>query len=269
MWLHGRLVEEVKVKKSMYKEWKEGRITKEEYRRAARACRNSVRKAKTQNELRLAREARNNKKGFFRYVRSKRKTKETVGLLLSEDGKMLTDNEEKAELLNTYFASVFSQKGNSVQPCNSSNLRKGSGLQFEIDKEIVRKYLVNLNEFKSPGPDELHPRVLKELADVLSEPLAIIFEKSWRTGEVPEDWRQLVGKPYSKSGRWWLCFGLEGDLHRESTLDAAGSYKFIEFLICRQLPCGQGCFHPLSSRTQEKEEKIATMIVSIGSALKE
>ena len=32
-----------------------------------------------------------------------------------------------------------------------------------------------LNEIKSPGPDELHPRVLKELAGEISEPLAIIF----------------------------------------------------------------------------------------------
>ena len=47
------------------------------------------------------------------------------------------------------------------------------------------QYLATLNEMKFPGPDELHQRVLKELAEEISEPLAIIFEKSWRTGEVP------------------------------------------------------------------------------------
>ena len=39
------------------------------------------------------------------------------------------------------------------------------------------------------GPDGMCPRVLRELAEMISEPLSIIFDMSWRTGEVPEDWR--------------------------------------------------------------------------------
>ena len=46
-----------------------------------------------------------------------------------------------------------------------------------------------MNEFRSLGPHELHPRVLKELAEELPEPLSIIFLKSWEMGEVPDDWR--------------------------------------------------------------------------------
>ena len=55
-------------------------------------------------------------------------------------------------------------------------------MQLEIDKQIVKEYLTTLNEFKSPGPDELHSSVLKELAEELSEPLYIIFLKSWEMG---------------------------------------------------------------------------------------
>ncbi|CAM5078395.1 unnamed protein product [Eretmochelys imbricata] len=48
------------------------------------------------------------------------------------------------------------------------------------------------------GLDELHPRVLKELAAVIAEPLAIIFENSWRTGEVPDDWKKANVVPIFK-----------------------------------------------------------------------
>jgi len=41
-------------------------------------CRNGVRKAKAQLELNLARDAKNNKKGFYRYFSQKRKIKESV-----------------------------------------------------------------------------------------------------------------------------------------------------------------------------------------------
>ncbi|CAM4662709.1 unnamed protein product [Lepidochelys olivacea] len=51
------------------------------------------------------------------------------------------------------------------------------------------------------GPDALHLRVLKELADVIAEPLAIIFENSWRSGEVPDDWKKANVVPIFKQGK--------------------------------------------------------------------
>jgi len=62
----------------------------------------------------------------------------------------------------------------------------------------VRDRLSDLDAHKSMGPDGMYPRVLRELADVVSEPLSTIFERSWRTGEVPKDWRKANVTPIFK-----------------------------------------------------------------------
>lgn len=57
----------------------------------------------------MIREVKHNK-SFFRYVNSKRKTRENVGLLLNEVGPLVMEGTETAELLHTFFASVFTAK---------------------------------------------------------------------------------------------------------------------------------------------------------------
>ena len=62
MWLHKKLRNDLKTKKTttMYRKWKEGQAFKDEYRQAARKCRDGIRRAKAENELRLARETKSN-----------------------------------------------------------------------------------------------------------------------------------------------------------------------------------------------------------------
>jgi len=87
--------------------WKEGQATWEECRNVVRACREAKRKAKAHLELNLASDVKDNKQGFFKYISSKW---ENVGPLLNEVGALVTENTEKAELLNAFFASVFPAK---------------------------------------------------------------------------------------------------------------------------------------------------------------
>ncbi|KAK4828619.1 hypothetical protein QYF61_000071 [Mycteria americana] len=56
-----------------------------------------------------------------------------------------------------------------------------------IPGEMVSDLLHHLDTHRSMGPDGIHPRVLRELAEVLTKPLSILYQQSWLTGEVPVD----------------------------------------------------------------------------------
>ncbi|KFP64029.1 hypothetical protein N322_11995, partial [Cariama cristata] len=70
-----------------------------------------------------------------------------------------------------------------------------------IQGEMVSDLLLCLDTHKSMGPDGIHPRVLRELVEVLTKPLSIIYQQSWLTGEVSVDWRLANVKPIYKKGQ--------------------------------------------------------------------
>ncbi|KAK4816589.1 hypothetical protein QYF61_018637 [Mycteria americana] len=99
---------------------------------------------------------------------------------------------------------LFSIRANCSLGTQSLELEDRDGDQNGapiIQGEMVSDLLHHLDTHKSMGPDEIHPRVLKELAEVLTKPLSIIYQQSWLTGEVPADWRLANVTPIFKKGR--------------------------------------------------------------------
>ena len=116
---------------------------------------------------------------------------------------MTTEDKEKADVLNAFFTSVFKRQTGYPQVSPLSDLAVLAGEQTKphmIQEETVRDLLLQLDCHKSMGPDEIHPRVLRELAEVIAEPLSIIYQRSLLTGEVPEDWRLANVTPIYKKG---------------------------------------------------------------------
>jgi len=60
--------------------------------------------------------------------------------------------------------------------------------------------LAHESAYKSMGLNDMDLRVLKQLADVVAEPLSIIFAK-WLLGQVPMDWKKESVTPINKKGR--------------------------------------------------------------------
>jgi len=98
IWMCKEILSELTWKRKVYRMWKEGQTTWEEYRNIVRACREATRKAKAHPELNLARNVKDNKKGFLKYISSKQKSRENVGPLLNEVGSMVTEDTKKVVL---------------------------------------------------------------------------------------------------------------------------------------------------------------------------
>ncbi|GAB0197704.1 mitochondrial enolase superfamily member 1 [Grus japonensis] len=69
-----------------------------------------------------------------------------------------------------------------------------------IQGEKLGDLLHHLDTHRSMGLDGIHPRVLRELVEVLTKPLSITYQQSWLTGEVPVDWRLANVMPIYKKG---------------------------------------------------------------------
>ena len=64
----------------------------------------------------------------------------------------------------------------------------------------MEKKLAYLKINKSPGPDQLHPRVLYETRKVVSYPLSLIYKKSLLLGTLPTDWKMAEVTAIYKNG---------------------------------------------------------------------
>lgn len=99
-------------------------------------------------------------------------------------------DEEKAKVLNAFFVSIFNCKiscSPGTQPLNWKTGMKQSEAPI-TQGEMVSDLLLRHTQIYEAGWD--HPRVLRELVEVPTEPLSIFYQQyGWYTNKLMVSWR--------------------------------------------------------------------------------
>ena len=89
-------------------------------------------------------------------------------------------------------------KDDVLPPFNDRTKEKLSNLV--VSEPQMLKALQSLKVDKSPGPDGLHPRVLKEVSAEIAQPLTVLFNTTILKGKIPKAWKNAEVKPIFKKG---------------------------------------------------------------------
>ncbi len=106
------------------------------FKEANKQAKNIIRRARRAFEKRLASSSDNNKRPFFAYVKRKTRARPTVGPLNRADGSKVTSDKDMADVLNSFFSSVFTQPG-AGQPHTAGPTTTAGLDDITITEELV------------------------------------------------------------------------------------------------------------------------------------
>ena len=210
LWKKGKIPLTSDTRKEIRKKhrlWQRAYETKQQHKISKwKEQRNKVNKllkdAEKKFEVNLANEAKINPKKLWKYVKSQSKVKSTISPLKNKiTGKLTTTEKEQAEVLASQFISVMVDEPVGEIPRLPPKQLSTPPLEtINVTTEMVLKKLKNLETSKSPGPDEIHPRILKEAATSIAPALAQLYNTSLKSHDVPDEWRTALITAIFKKG---------------------------------------------------------------------
>ena len=154
-------------------------------------------------EKKITSNMKTNPKGFYAYVNSKRKVRESVVSVKNDRGELASSPEETAELLADFFESTFINEPFGPLPKECYNdLHTESIPDYSFHKDDVKDALLKLDVTKAMGPDTVHPKVLKCLGndDNFVESLTQFYNVCYTEGKIPFLWKTAHVTALHKKG---------------------------------------------------------------------
>lgn len=135
--------------------------------------------------------------GYFNRLSKRPPIPDTIEL----DGNTFTSPATQAEAFNSYFSSVFNNDLLVSSELPSRSFTDDTVFSITFTKDDVLTTLQHLDPSKSPSPDGLHPKILKECANELAISLCTLFNCSLTLGKLPHDWKWANVTPVFKKGQ--------------------------------------------------------------------
>ena len=119
------------------------------------------------------------------FVKRPKGNKKIIRAIKDHNGTIITDNNDKANILNSYYSSVFFFFllsffcDRNIPEIKLAN----PGETIIIDTKIIRKRLAKIGRNKSVGPDGFTGEILKFGGESMTPYLARLLEISLNTGK--------------------------------------------------------------------------------------
>ena len=170
------------------------------YRKISKACSLAVTNFRNHFEENLVNNG--NLGAFYKYVNNKLNGSNGIAPLQNKGGDLITSNADKAALLNSYFSSVFTVDNGRIDAAELPTLSLPTTPLSSpcFTPAAVMKYIKLLKANSGGGPDGLPAVFFKNTADCISYPLAMLFNLSMQTADIPPVWKLASITPIFKKG---------------------------------------------------------------------
>ena len=201
-WMNHTILTMIRKKKRLFKSYRKSNSeeTLAEYTELEKKVDNLIKNAKKKLEKHISKTKENSEKKFNSYIKSNIKSKSTIGPLKNEHGNTVADSAEMANILNKHFSSVFTREStNEIPDPTPMNINvKLSNVEF--NSTVIKQKIDKLKNGSAPGTDGIGVFLLKTFKDQIVGPLTMIFNKSFSSGDLPEDWLEANVTPIPKKG---------------------------------------------------------------------
>ena len=125
---------------------------------------------------------------------------------LEIDGKCLTRERDVLEAINHHFVSVGPKLAEKIASKQGDDCLRyiNSESNEKVFKYVEETYMANairkLKNGKAAGPDKVSTTIIKDVGDLVSKPLSMIFNSSLMGGVCPDIWKNARATPIFKSG---------------------------------------------------------------------